>query len=139
MPITRLTLVVCLVVDGLLVDRGPAVRLAAQEGSAIVPFKIAVPDAVLKDLKERLARTRFPSEIESSDWDYGTNLAYLRELVTYWRTTFDWRVQERRLNDLPQFKTKIDGLDLHFIHKRSSRADAMPLCSCTAGRDRSWR
>ena len=82
MPITRLTLVVCLVVAGLLVDRGPAVRLAAQEGSAIVPFKIAVPDGVLEDLKERLARTRFPSEIENSGWDYGTNLSYLRDLVT---------------------------------------------------------
>ena len=127
MPIIRLTLVVCFVVAGLLVDRGPAVRLAAQEGSAIVPFKIAVPDGVLKDLRERLARTRFPSEIENSGWDYGTNLSYLRDLVTYWRTTFDWRVQERRLNDLPQFKTQIDGLDLHFIHKKSSRADAVPL------------
>ena len=127
MPITRLTLVVCLVVTGLLVDGRPAARLAAQEGSAIVPFKIAVPDAVLRDLKERLSRTRFPSEIENSDWDYGTNLSYMRDLVTYWRTTFDWRVQERRLNDLPQFKTQIDGLDLHFIHKKSSRADAVPL------------
>ena len=69
----------------------------------------------------------FPSEIEGSGWDYGTNLAYLRELVTYWRTTFDWRAQERKLNQLPQFKTQIDGLDLHFIHKKSSRADAVPL------------
>ncbi len=69
----------------------------------------------------------FPSEIEGSGWDYGTNLAYLRELVTYWRTTFDWRAQERKLNQLPQFKTQIEGLDLHFIHKKSSRADAVPL------------
>jgi microsomal epoxide hydrolase len=86
-----------------------------------------VPDAVLKDLKDRLARTRFPDEIEGSGWDYGTNLSYLRELVTYWRTTFDWRAQERKLNQLPQFKTRIDGLDIHFIHQRSTRADAVPL------------
>ena len=102
-------------------------RLLAQGTAPVVPFKIAVPDAVLADLKERLARTRFPGEIEGAGWDYGTNLAYLRELVTYWRTTFDWRAQERKLNQLPQFKTNIDGLDLHFIHKKSSRADAVPL------------
>ena len=103
-----------------------AVRAQSQHG-AIAPFKIAVPDAVLTDLKERLARTRFPSEIEGSGWDYGTNLAYLRELVTYWRTRFDWREQERRLNEMPQFTTSIDGIDLHFVHQRSSRSDAIPL------------
>lgn len=96
-------------------------------GEAIVPYKIAVPEAVLTDLKDRLARTRFPDEIEGSGWDYGTNLAYLRELVAYWRTRFDWRAAERRLNELPQFTTRIDGLDIHFVHKRSARADAMPL------------
>ena len=104
-----------------------AVRAQSQHDGAIVPFKIAVPDAVLTDLKERLARTRFPSEIEGSGWDYGTNLAYLRELVTYWRTKYDWREQERRLNQWPQFTTNIDGVDLHFIHQRSSRSDATPL------------
>src|SRR5438552_168302 len=104
-----------------------AVRAQSQHDGAIVPFKIAVPDAVLTDLKERLARTRFPSEIEGSGWDYGTNLAYLRELVTYWRTRFDWREQERRLNEMPQFTTSIDGIDLHFVHQRSSRSDAIPL------------
>jgi len=109
---------------------GGATRAAAQApnaATAIVPFKIAVPNEVLTDLKDRLARTRFPDEIDGSGWDYGTNLAYLRELVTYWRTTFDWRAQERKLNELPQFKTNIDGIDLHFIHQRSPRADAMPL------------
>ena len=101
--------------------------LAAQTREAIVPFKIAIPDAVLTDLKDRLAKTRFPSEIEGSGWDYGTNLSYLRELVTYWRTSFDWRAQERRLNQMPQFKTRIDGLDIHFVHQRSSHQDALPL------------
>jgi microsomal epoxide hydrolase len=127
MSMTRWTAGVCLVVAGLVAVSGSAVRAQAQGSTPVVPFKIAVPDAVLADLKERLARTRFPSEIEGSGWDYGTNLAYLRELVTYWRTSFDWRAQERRLNQLPQFTTQIDGLTLHFVHQRSSRTDAVPL------------
>jgi pimeloyl-ACP methyl ester carboxylesterase len=126
MPITRLTAAVCLAAAGL-VAASTTVRAQAQGGAPVAPFKIAVPDAILADLKERLARTRFPSEIEGSGWDYGTNLAYLRELVTYWRTSFDWRAQERRLNQLPQFTTQIDGLSLHFVHRRSSRTDAVPL------------
>ena len=84
---------------------GAAIAAAQEPREPIVPFKISVPDAVLTDLNDRLARTRFPDEIEGSGWDYGTNLSYLRELVTYWRTTFDWRAQERRLNALPQFTT----------------------------------
>ncbi len=96
-------------------------------GDAIVPFKIHVPDAVLADLKQRLARTRFPEAIPGSAWDYGTDLPYLRALVTYWRTTFDWRAAERRLNQFDQFKTNIDGLEIHFIHQRSSNATALPL------------
>src|SRR5262245_6039610 len=100
---------------------------AQPSSTAIVPFKIAIPDAVLTDLQKRLAQTRFPDEIEGSGWDYGTSLPYLRELVEYWRTRFDWREQERRLNQLPQFTTKIDGLDIHFVHQRSARQDAMPL------------
>jgi microsomal epoxide hydrolase len=94
---------------------------------AITPFRINVPESTLRDLRERLAKTRFPSEIEQSGWDYGTNLAYLRELVTYWRTTYNWREQERRLNQLPQFKTTIDGIDIHFVHQRSSHPAATPL------------
>lgn len=102
-------------------------QAASSTAPAAVPFRIAVPDAVLKDLKERLARTRFPDEIEGSGWDYGTNLGYLKELVSYWRTTFDWRAQERKLNQLPQFKISIDGIDLHFVHQRSSQPQATPL------------
>jgi len=95
--------------------------------SAITPFKIHVDDAVLADLKQRLARTRFPGEIANSDWDYGTNLAYLRELVTYWRDRYDWRAAEKRLNQFDQFTTNIDGLDIHFIHQRSKNPNAMPI------------
>jgi epoxide hydrolase len=127
MPTIRFTVGVTLLLALFLIGSGPATGIAAQGQVAIVPFKIAVPDPVLTDLKDRLARTRFPSEIENSGWEYGTNLGYLRELVTYWRTKFDWRAQERQLNLLPQFKTSIDGLDLHFVHKKSSRTDAVPL------------
>jgi epoxide hydrolase len=105
----------------------PAPALAQSASDAITPFRIQVPDNALKDLKDRLARTRFPSEIENSGWDYGTNLGYLKELVTYWQTRFDWRAQERRLNQFPQFKTTIDGVDVHFVHQRSSQASATPL------------
>ncbi len=96
-------------------------------GEAIEGFEIRVPDAVLADLRERLARTRWPDQIEGSGWDYGTDLAYLKELCAYWRDGFDWRAQEERLNRLAQFRTEIDGQPLHFVHQRSSRADALPL------------
>ena len=105
----------------------PSQSAQSRSSEAILPFRINVPNAVLADLNERLARTRFPSEIDGAGWDYGTNLAYMKELVTYWRTKFDWREQERRLNQLPQFKTTIDGVEVHFVHQRSSRSGATPL------------
>src|SRR4029450_300715 len=91
---------------------------AQSKGAAITPYRINVSDSVLNDLKDRLARTRFPDEVEGAGWDYGTNLAYLRELVTYWRTTFNWREQERKLNQLPQFTTNIDGLEIPSVQGR---------------------
>src|SRR5215467_7008601 len=76
--------------------------------AAVVPFTIHVPDAVLSDLKYRLAHARLPDELPGAGWDYGMNLGYLKELVAYWRDTFDWRAQERRLNQFTQYKTTID-------------------------------
>jgi epoxide hydrolase len=110
----------------------PPVAAAAAGGQAsggvvVQPYRIAVPDAVLTDLRERLARTRWPSEIPGTGWDYGTNLTFMKELVAYWQTKFDWRAQEKKLNALPQFMTRIDGLDIHFVHQRSSHANATPL------------
>ena len=96
-------------------------------GEDVRPFKIHVDDSVLTDLRQRLARTRFPGEINTSSWDYGTNLAYLKNLVSYWRDTYDWRAAERRLNQFDQFTTTIDGLDIHFVHQRSRNANAMPV------------
>jgi pimeloyl-ACP methyl ester carboxylesterase len=93
----------------------------------IKPFRVEVPDSVLEDLRDRLARTRWPDQIPGSGWDYGTDLAYLKELCEYWRTTFDWRVQEDRFNRWPHFLTEIDGQQIHFIHARSDDPDALPL------------
>jgi epoxide hydrolase len=114
----RTWLAIALVISGSVSFRG-------QE--AIVPFKVHVEDSVLADLGQRLARTRFPGEIAGSNWDYGTNLAYVKELVTYWREKFDWRAAERRLNQFDQFTTRIDGVDIHFVHQRSKNPTALPL------------
>ncbi len=95
--------------------------------SEIRPFKIEVPEATLNDLRNRLAGTRWPDELPGVGWDYGTPLGYLRELVEYWRTVYDWREHESRLNELPQFTTAIDGANVHFIHVRSPEPDALPL------------
>ena len=107
----------------------PVYAVAAETGdpTAIRPFVVDVPEPVLEDLKTRLRRTRYPDEIPGSDWDYGTNSAYLKELVTYWAEEFDWREQERRINEFDHFKTNIDGLDIHFIHQRSPVEGATPL------------
>jgi pimeloyl-ACP methyl ester carboxylesterase len=103
---------------------GPGALAQAQ---AVKPFKIHIEDAVLVDLKERLARTRWPEPIPGSGWDYGVELGYLRQLVDYWGTSYDWRKHERALNEFPQFTTEIDGLPIHFIHQRSKSPDALPL------------
>ena len=95
--------------------------------SRVEPFKIHVPDEVLSDLHERLARTRFPSEIPGSGWDYGTNLAYLKQLVEYWRDRYDWRKHEAELNRLAHFKADVDGLGLHFVHEQGRGPNPMPL------------
>jgi microsomal epoxide hydrolase len=105
----------------------PALAAQAAGATAIVPFKIQVPNAVLADLKGRLTKARYPDEIEGAGWRYGANLAYMKELVAYWRDRYDWRAQERRLNQFEQFKTHIDGLDIHFVHRRSKLPNALPL------------
>ena len=103
-------------------------RPSGSSGSdAIVPFRIQVPDAVLRDLKSRLERARFADEFPDAGWDYGTNLNYIQSLMTYWRDRYDWRAQERRLNRFSQFKTNIGGLDIHFIHQKSNDPGALPL------------
>ncbi|MEE9284539.1 MAG: epoxide hydrolase family protein [Dehalococcoidia bacterium] len=94
---------------------------------AVQPFKIDVPQPVLDDLNARLAATRWPDDIPGSGWDYGSDLAYMKELVEYWRTRFDWRAQERLLNAMPQFQADVDGLRIHFVHQRGAGPNPFPL------------
>jgi microsomal epoxide hydrolase len=93
----------------------------------IRPFRIEIPQADIDDLRDRLARTRWPDEIPGGGWDYGIPLGYMKELAEYWRTAYDWRKHEARLNEFPQFTTTIDGQNVHFLHVRSAEPDALPL------------
>src|ERR1700754_579938 len=93
----------------------------------INPFLIAIPDADLADLKDRLVRTRWPEAECVDDWTQGIPLSYTRELAAYWAADYDWRAREALLNRFDQFTTEIDGLDIHFIHQRSPHDDAFPL------------
>ncbi len=90
-------------------------------------FTIDVPQAVLDDLALRLADPRWPGEIPGAGWEYGTDPSYLRELVEYWRTEYDWRAQERALNSFGHFRAMVDGLGIHFIHARGQGPEPFPL------------
>jgi pimeloyl-ACP methyl ester carboxylesterase len=91
------------------------------------PFRVSVPEEDLVELRRRIAATRWPDPETVSDRSQGVQLAKLQELVRYWADGYDWRKAEARLNALPQFVTKLDGLDIHFLHVRSQHADALPL------------
>jgi epoxide hydrolase len=93
----------------------------------VQPFEVSIPQEDLHDLHERLARTRWPDELPGVGWSYGVPLDYLKGLAEYWRTGFDWRAQEAKLNAFPQFTTEIDGQTIHFLHVRSPEPDALPL------------
>src|SRR5918998_4589884 len=99
----------------------------AQTAEAIRPFRVRVPDADLVDLRRRLAATRWPDKETVPDQSQGVQLAKLQKLVRYWATEYDWRKGEARLNAFPQFRTRIDGVDFHFIHVKSRHPNAMPL------------
>ena len=94
---------------------------------AVQPYKIEIPDSVLDDLKSRLERTRWPDELPGTGWDYGSNLDYVKELVEYWRTKFDWHAQEKLINSFSHFKSEVDGLNIHFIHEKGKGPNPMPL------------
>jgi len=92
------------------------------------PFRLHVPDSALDDLKERLARTRFPDEPPGlKPWKTGTSLAYMKELIPYWKDRFDWRAWEAKLNSFQQYQVEIGDIDLHFIHEPGKSKDAIPL------------
>ena len=91
------------------------------------PFCLAVPESVLEDLRQRLSRTRLPDEPPREPWSSGTSVAYLNQLLDYWRDGFDWRAQEAKLNAFRQFTVPLAGIDLHFIHEEGKGPKPMPL------------
>src|SRR5262245_29114315 len=94
---------------------------------AVTPFRVAIPDEQLDDLRDRLARARWPEAAPVPDWGQGVPLDWLRELCSYWQERYDWRRCEKQLNDLLQFRSELDGLGIHFIHMQSPSKDALPL------------
>ncbi|MEV0970918.1 epoxide hydrolase family protein [Microtetraspora glauca] len=100
-------------------------RVAA--GAEIRPYRIDIPQGELDDLRERLARTRWTSDLPGTGWERGVPTAYLRGLADYWADEYDWRAHEKALNTYPQFTTTIDGVNVHFLHVRSAEPDATPL------------
>ena len=100
---------------------------ATAEGTSVRPFEITVPEADLVELRRRIAAVRWPSKELVTDRSQGVQLATIQALAHYWTTEYDWRRCEARLNVLPQFKTEIDGEDVHFIHVTSPHEDALPL------------
>ena len=116
---------------GLLGLGSPSVALSTPKDptadSSIRPFKVSVPQAVLDDLRRRVAATRWPDKEPVTDQSQGMQLAKVQELARYWAADYDWRRLEQRLNALPQFVTTIDGLQIHFIYVRSRHAGALPV------------
>ena len=96
-------------------------------GNETRPFRIDIPQADLDDLRERLARTRWPAELPGTGWEAGVPLDYLKDLAAYWRAGYDWRAHEAQLNEFPQFTTVIDDQEVHFVHVRSRQPGALPL------------
>ena len=97
------------------------------EATAIRPFCVAVPDAELTDLRQRLAQARLPEKETVSDYSQGVPLKTVRQVLSYWQRDYDWRKVEARINAVPNFITEIDGLDIHFIHVRSKHEHALPI------------
>jgi pimeloyl-ACP methyl ester carboxylesterase len=95
--------------------------------TSVRPFRVEIPQEALDDLRRRIAATRWPSKELVADRSQGVQLATMQELVRYWTTEYDWRTCEARLNALPQFRTEIDGVEIHFIHVRSRHENALPL------------
>lgn len=93
----------------------------------VTEFTVAVPQHTLDDLKTRLQKTRWPGEAEGSGWDFGTNQAYLKELVNYWLTRYDWRAQEVVLNKYPQYLAEVNGVKIHFQYIKGKGKNARPL------------
>lgn len=105
------------------IEGGPSMSTIAKPE----PFVIAVEEAVLEDLRRRLAATRLPDEIPDAGWQYGTKQSYVRELIDYWKTEYDWRVQEASLNRFDHYRIQMEDITLHYIHQPGVGPDPLPL------------
>ncbi|MCH9038329.1 MAG: epoxide hydrolase [Chloroflexi bacterium] len=94
---------------------------------AVESFRISVPDSVLEDLRRRIAATRWPDEIPGTGWDYGANMAYMKDLADYWLNQYDWRKHEAFLNGFAQFRADVDGTGVHYIHQKGKGPNPIPL------------
>jgi hypothetical protein len=102
----------------------------------IQPFEINIPDKLIESVKEKLATATFPDEVDfSDDWNYGATLSNVKRLANYWKDGFDWRAQEAKLNQVPQFTTNVNvqgfgEIAVHFVHQRNSNPNSIPLLFC---------
>ena len=101
--------------------------LYSEQADSIRPFKVHFSDSALRELRRRIQATRWPDQETVGDRSQGVQLVRMKALIHYWGTDYDWRKMEARLNALPQFLTRIDGLDIHFIHVRSKHKNALPI------------
>jgi len=99
-------------------------------------FSLHVSNDAIVDLRDRIARTRFPDQTPGTPWAYGTDVAWMRELIAYWHDRFDWRAQEARLNAFPQYKVSLHEIVLHFLHVRATDPTPVLCCYRTVGRGR---
>src|SRR5258707_13843468 len=90
------------------------------------PFTLRIADADIADLRDRLARARFPDQAPGDAWAYGADVAYLRELAEYWRNHFDWRAEEAALNAFPQIRVSLHGIDIHYPHGPGTGSASSP-------------
>ena len=108
-------------------DNASSLQETSVMAAAVQPFRLHVAESAIDNLQERLARTRFPDQAPGEPWAFGTDVDYMKLLVEYWRDRFDWRAQEARLNSFPQFKVRLHGIDLHFLHVEGKGAKPYPL------------
>jgi len=100
---------------------------SANKPETVAPFRINIDQSTLDDLKRRITATRWTDEVKNAKWKYGTNEAYLKGLCDYWRHDFDWRAQEKYLNSFQHYRTNIDGIGIHFIHRKGEGNSPVPL------------
>ena len=108
-------------------DQPPPILARGNAEARPRPFTLQIPDHDLEDLKDRLARTRLPDQTPGDPWSYGTEVAWLADIVAYWRDSFDWRAEEARLNGFAQFKVQAGGIDLHYLHVEGKGPNPTPL------------